>query len=326
MAAINDILIPSLTFEEIASDGSTLSNPAADHRRVFLGEDGALHLRDSAGSVTDIGGGGLADQGAFTYLDATEAAAPGTPASGFARIYAKSDGRIYSKDDAGTEYGPFDAAGGGGGSGYIAAITAETGVTAYWPCNDGLGATTFVDAVGSADLTAQATTPGFGPALTNDTPAGSLHIFDNTMRVGRAALTWGAAFTYEAWVILTTNNAGAFGQWNGAGSMVLNSAGALNAYCGGTPITWTYALTDVAGKHHVAVTHDGTQLRLYWDGVLKAGPTTLTLPTTNVGGPFRLGTYNDTQAAGGIVIGDVAFYSGTALSAATLLAHAALGA
>lgn len=59
--------------------------------------------------------GGLADQGAFTYLDATEAAAPATPASGFARIYAKADGRIYSKDDAGVEYGPFDAAGGAGG-------------------------------------------------------------------------------------------------------------------------------------------------------------------------------------------------------------------
>src|SRR5688572_24967081 len=48
---------------------------------------------------------GLADQGSFTYLDATEAAAPGTPSSGKARIYAKTDGRIYSKDDAGVEYG-----------------------------------------------------------------------------------------------------------------------------------------------------------------------------------------------------------------------------
>lgn len=57
MAKINDILVPSITLEEILSDGSTLSNPAADHRRLFLGEDGLLHLRDSAGTVTDVGSG-----------------------------------------------------------------------------------------------------------------------------------------------------------------------------------------------------------------------------------------------------------------------------
>jgi hypothetical protein len=54
MAAIDEILIPSLTLEEILSDGSTLTNPAADHRRLFLGEDGLLHLRDSAGTVTTL--------------------------------------------------------------------------------------------------------------------------------------------------------------------------------------------------------------------------------------------------------------------------------
>jgi hypothetical protein len=37
------------------------------------------------------------------YLEYAEAAAPGTPASGIVRIYAKSDGLLYSKDDAGTE-------------------------------------------------------------------------------------------------------------------------------------------------------------------------------------------------------------------------------
>lgn len=63
------------------------------------------------------GGGGLSDQGEFTYLDAVEAAAPATPASGRVRIYAKADGRVYSKDDAGVEYGPFDTAGGGAAAG-----------------------------------------------------------------------------------------------------------------------------------------------------------------------------------------------------------------
>lgn len=53
MADIEDILISALTMEEILSDGSTLTNPAADSRRLFLGEDGQLHLRDSAGTVTN---------------------------------------------------------------------------------------------------------------------------------------------------------------------------------------------------------------------------------------------------------------------------------
>lgn len=39
------------------------------------------------------------------YLEFAEAAAPGTPASGIVRIYAKSDGSLYQKDDAGTETG-----------------------------------------------------------------------------------------------------------------------------------------------------------------------------------------------------------------------------
>lgn len=54
MAAIDEILIPSLTLEEIASDGSTLTNPAADHRKLFIGEDGLFHLKDSAGAVTTL--------------------------------------------------------------------------------------------------------------------------------------------------------------------------------------------------------------------------------------------------------------------------------
>lgn len=37
------------------------------------------------------------------YLEFGEAAAPSTPAAGVVRIYAKTDGKLYQKDDAGTE-------------------------------------------------------------------------------------------------------------------------------------------------------------------------------------------------------------------------------
>jgi hypothetical protein len=51
----------------------------------------------------------MADSAA--YIDFDEGAAPGTPAAGKVRVYAKTDGLPYSKDDAGSETG---MAGGGG--------------------------------------------------------------------------------------------------------------------------------------------------------------------------------------------------------------------
>jgi hypothetical protein len=45
-----------MTIRESANDGSDFTNPDADYRRLFLGEDGLLHLRDSAGTVTNVGG------------------------------------------------------------------------------------------------------------------------------------------------------------------------------------------------------------------------------------------------------------------------------
>jgi hypothetical protein len=50
-----------------------------------------------------LGGTGLADQGIFTYLDGTVAAAPATPAAGKLRLYAKTGKVLAVKDDAGVE-------------------------------------------------------------------------------------------------------------------------------------------------------------------------------------------------------------------------------
>ena len=71
------------------------------------------------------------------YLEFAEAAAPGTPAAGIVRVYAKTDALMYQKDDAGAETA---LAGGGGGGGmteldYVpftsdVAISATSGATA----------------------------------------------------------------------------------------------------------------------------------------------------------------------------------------------------
>jgi hypothetical protein len=113
MAKASDNEFPSLLIKE----GSAPSNPASGDQRLYIdSSDHKLKRKSSGGSVTVIeAAAGIADHGEFTYLDATEGSAPGTPASGKVRVYAKTDGRIYSKDDAGVEYGPFDAAGAGGG-------------------------------------------------------------------------------------------------------------------------------------------------------------------------------------------------------------------
>lgn len=48
------------------------------------------------------------------YLEFAEVSAPGTPASGKVRVYAKTDGNVYQKDDTGLETG-FVGGGSGGG-------------------------------------------------------------------------------------------------------------------------------------------------------------------------------------------------------------------
>ena len=53
----SDNEFPKVILEEVANDGSATVTPAADHRALFLGEDGDLHLKDSAAAVTDVGGG-----------------------------------------------------------------------------------------------------------------------------------------------------------------------------------------------------------------------------------------------------------------------------
>lgn len=60
MAKIDAVLIPGLIIRESANDGSDFSNPTADYRVLFLGEDGLLHVRDSSGTVSSpySGGGG----------------------------------------------------------------------------------------------------------------------------------------------------------------------------------------------------------------------------------------------------------------------------
>lgn len=77
MTKASDNLFPGVILRESADDGSDFSNPAADYRRVFLGEDGDLHAKDSAGTVTNLSGGGAG--GSYHVL--AETIVSGSPAA-----------------------------------------------------------------------------------------------------------------------------------------------------------------------------------------------------------------------------------------------------
>jgi hypothetical protein len=57
MTKFSEVPAAGITIRESANDGSDFTNPSADYRRLFLGEDALLHLRDSAGAVTFLGSG-----------------------------------------------------------------------------------------------------------------------------------------------------------------------------------------------------------------------------------------------------------------------------
>lgn len=53
----NTTLVYGIHLRESANDGSDFSNAAAGYRVLFLGEDGNLYVKDSSGTVTQVGGG-----------------------------------------------------------------------------------------------------------------------------------------------------------------------------------------------------------------------------------------------------------------------------
>lgn len=113
MTKASDNLFPKLIVQEAANDGSDFSNPSADYRVLFLGEDGQLHVKDSSGTVTSIGAGTTT-----AYADYTPAltAASVNPTLGSGSV---ADGRYTQIDDhvEGDAFFQFGASGAAAGTG-----------------------------------------------------------------------------------------------------------------------------------------------------------------------------------------------------------------
>jgi hypothetical protein len=87
----SDVPAAGITIRESADDGSDFTNPAADYRRLFLGEDGALHLKDSSGTVTDVAAAG-GDVATDAIFDAKGDLAVGTGANTAAKLTVGANG------------------------------------------------------------------------------------------------------------------------------------------------------------------------------------------------------------------------------------------
>jgi hypothetical protein len=98
-----------VTLRESANDGSDFTNPDADYRRLFLGEDGLLHLRDSAGVVTTPHAGSGAVNGSGLTMATARLLGRSTASTGAIEEITVGSGLSLAA-------GALTATGGGGGS------------------------------------------------------------------------------------------------------------------------------------------------------------------------------------------------------------------
>lgn len=132
-----------------------------------------------------------ASDNAFPKVILVEGGAPATPSSGQVKIYAKADGQVYSKDDAGAETKL-----GGSGSGTVEIVSTITSGT--------ITPTGTTDLVRPAALTAALTIAN--PSSTPVDGAGFvLDLIDNgTSR----ALTWGSKYANRMATLPAATTAG----------------------------------------------------------------------------------------------------------------------
>lgn len=148
MGALEDEHIFGVRLRESANDGSDFSNPDADYRIVFLGEDGLLHARDSSGTVTGLGGTGLTDpmttRGDIVIRNASNVTD---------RLGVGSSGDVLTSDGTDVAW----AAPAGGGSSYTGvgsterALVDPTGLSWSWTNQGSATITTYGASLGLHD-------------------------------------------------------------------------------------------------------------------------------------------------------------------------------
>lgn len=291
------------------------------------------------GSVTINGNVTL---GTDNYLTLDEhSSAPSTPAAGKVSVYAKADGKLYIKDDAGTET---DLTAAGSAASDIDTEIDTDNPIGWWKCSEASG--NLADSSGNAyTLTATGTPavyaraaldPDFSTRTSLKLIGDASNYFESSAQLGQTMplTTW----SLEFWgVILAGSTIPLFafmdlGETEAVNSMIflrmLSTGGMENIheYGAGTNETTT---TDVPvftfGKfHHFVVTKDSATkvMKYYVDGRCVYSTTYTNEATGGTTATFSLGAHPDGGGApGAALIGGCAIYN-TVLSYTRVAAHA----
>jgi hypothetical protein len=224
-----------------------------------------------------------------------------------------------------------DTAWTGDDSRYSARVLAD-GASAYWRLDETSG--NFIDEVASL-----AATPGSGVTrnqpglLSRDTNAAAT--FDGTSNAGAnasytSALALADNFTIEVWVkrgrtgvqeqlVIQTGSGGFSLRFDSNNTIALRKAGT------GYSAQSTATVTDTTSRHHIVAAKNGSDVRLYLDGVdVTATITPQTLVDT--GGSVEIGNDNIGSSTGPFqgTLDEVSLYK-SALSAKKIVEHYVLG-
>lgn len=270
--------IYGIQLRESANDGSDFSNGDTDYRVVFLGEDGALHAKDSAGTVTALGGASDAADVTFdpTGLD-------NTAATDVQAALADFDAAI-------------SATGGGSFTMYDTLIAAMSGIVHRWKFDEASG--NFADSVGSLTLTKSGTFTysvagaPVGGAVTFGASAKAVTSGMGSIPVGGAART-----VVAVWKNTSTNQQCIwnYGTWSSTRQyFAVDLNGASSAQVNATAWADDINMTSVPscdGLWHLGVyTYDGSQTTaFYYDGNRVGRFLGAALNTVDSGTHFQIG-------------------------------------
>lgn len=220
MGLFHEDKVYGIKIRESANDGSDFSNPEADYRLAFIGEDGLWHLKDAVGTVTSPGG---MTNPMTTAGDLIYGGASGTPT----RVGIGTAGQVL-KVNAGATAVEWGAAGGGGG--WTLGIDESGASFANFTSHDGTWAST-----GSIIQQTSGTSANHEAGITAIQPYGTPAIMQVECRAPSSGQSTNANMSmglfYGAQATPTSGYLGAYIRWDsGAASsrIVLDSVGSAN--------------------------------------------------------------------------------------------------
>jgi len=213
---------------------------------------------------------------------------------------------------------------------YAAAVAAD-GASAHWRAGEASG--NMLDSIGSNHLTFTGTPTRGRPGMVNGDADTAISFGSGVYATGSQISSPTTQITLEGWLKGTAPPADTslIGQHSGTQGAQLylsnNFSGTVYFYINATEIHVTRTTLWTDGRnHHIVGTWDGSFARIYIDGTLAAGPTSVSGPITWPAIPLQIGAYNNSLGSHDLQDVDEIAYYPTALSAAQILNHYQLAA